>query len=97
MCLRLAYEALDQGGTASAVLNAANEVAVSGFLAGELRFPRIGELIEDVMAEAVMAPADSLEAVLSADRLARQCARQWIDRRRVGGDAIVAARVSDSV
>jgi len=96
MCLRLAYEALAQGGTAPAVLNAANEVAVSGFLAGEIRFPRIGELIENVMAEVPVAPADSLDAVLSADRMARQCARQWIDRRREAFDVNVAARVSGS-
>src|SRR5690606_41786310 len=42
-CLRLAYAALRQGGTAPAVLNAANEVAVERFLAGEIRFPARSE------------------------------------------------------
>ena len=50
-CLRLAYEALAAGGTAPAVLNAANEVAVASFLAGALQFPRIPELIGAVLSD----------------------------------------------
>ena len=45
-CLRLAREALEQGGSASVVLNAANEVAVAAFLEGKIGFTRIAELIE---------------------------------------------------
>src|SRR5205085_9558618 len=46
-CLRLAYAALERGGTASAVLNAANEVAVDAFLAGRLPFTSIARVIAD--------------------------------------------------
>jgi len=81
-CLRLAYDALERGGTAPAVLNAANEIAVEGFLQGQIRFPRIGELIEDVMSQAVISNADTLDAVLSADSAARESARAWIARSR---------------
>jgi len=81
-CLRLAYDALERGGTAPAVLNAANEVAVEGFLQGRVRFPRISELIEDVMAQAAIVNADTLAAVAAADRAARESARAWIARKR---------------
>lgn len=93
-CLRLAYEALERGGTAPAVLNAANEVAVAGFLQGRIRFPRIGELIEDVMAKSIVAPADSLDAVLAADRRAREAATEWIARQPSGKVAVETAAPS---
>lgn len=73
-CLRLAYEALRAGGTAPAVLNAANEVAVEAFLAGHLPFRRIAGLIEDVLSRLPAAPADSLDSVLAADAAARRLA-----------------------
>lgn len=71
-CLRLACEALDAGGTAPAVLNAANEVAVSAFLQGKIRFLSIPALVEDALAALPAAPADSLEALLEADARARR-------------------------
>ncbi|RPI48221.1 MAG: 1-deoxy-D-xylulose-5-phosphate reductoisomerase, partial [Betaproteobacteria bacterium] len=83
-CLRLAYEALRRGGTMPAILNAANEIAVAGFLASEIRFPRIGELIEDVLARAAVDEATSLGDVLAADALARELGREWIERHRAG-------------
>jgi 1-deoxy-D-xylulose-5-phosphate reductoisomerase len=89
-CLRLAFDALAHGGAAPAVLNAANEVAVAGFLAGRLPFFRIGELIESVMSESSIGAADSLDAVLAADRGARHAAAEWIERHCVGGRASVA-------
>src|SRR3972149_7048205 len=49
-CIRLAYDALRAGGTAPAVLNAANEVAVDAFLAGRLRFTGIAPVIEETLA-----------------------------------------------
>lgn len=90
-CLRLAYDALARGGTAPAVLNAANEVAVEGFLQGRIRFPRIGELIEDVMSRSVIRSADSLEAVSSADQAARASASEWIARRSTSRGGIEEA------
>jgi 1-deoxy-D-xylulose-5-phosphate reductoisomerase len=76
-CLDLAYGALRAGASAPVVLNAANEVAVERFLAGELRFDRIPSLIEDVLGRVGPMPVASLEDILEADRLARDtaCAR----------------------
>ena len=73
-CLGLAYAALRAGGTAPAVLNAANEVAVAAFLDGKLRYTAIPRVIEHALERLPAAPADSLEAVLDADRAARAAA-----------------------
>jgi 1-deoxy-D-xylulose-5-phosphate reductoisomerase len=61
-------------GTAPAVFNAANEVAVAGFLAGAVSFTGIAEVIERALDAHEQRPADSLEAVLDADREAREVA-----------------------
>jgi len=71
-CLRLAWEAMDAGGTAPAILNAANEVAVSAFLQGQIGFLSIPALVEDALAALPAAPADSLEVLLAADAEARR-------------------------
>jgi 1-deoxy-D-xylulose-5-phosphate reductoisomerase len=73
-CLGLAYAALREGGTAPAVLNAANEVAVSAFLDGKLPYTSIPQVIERAMRQAPAVPADSLGTVLEADRSARRAA-----------------------
>ena len=73
-CLPLAYAALRAGGTASAVLNAANEVAVQSFLGGRLPFTGIGEVIERTLAKCEIHPAENLAAVLEADSQARRTA-----------------------
>lgn len=78
-CLRLAAEAFYQGGTAPAVLNAANEIAVSAFLAGNLCFADIPVIIEQTLAKTAVLPADSFEAIFAKDTEARQCAREQID------------------
>jgi 1-deoxy-D-xylulose-5-phosphate reductoisomerase len=70
--LELAREALRAGGTAPAVLNAANEVAVAQFLAGAIRFPEIVETVRAVLARHTPLPAPTLEAVLAADAWARE-------------------------
>ena len=77
-CLELAYAALRAGGTAPALLNAANEVAVAAFLEGKLRFTAIAQVIEDVLLRVPAAAADSLEAVLEADRSARAAAADGV-------------------
>ena len=77
-CLRLAYEALTAGGTAPAVLNAANEVAVASFLAGAAGFRQIPALIEAVLSDVRCGPVDALEDVLAADRAAREKADGWL-------------------
>jgi len=80
-CLRLAREAVGQGGTAMAALNAANEVAVEAFLAGKLGFAEISQIIEPVLAAADLAEPTSLDVVKQADSLARQQAQANIDSR----------------
>jgi 1-deoxy-D-xylulose-5-phosphate reductoisomerase len=62
------------GGTAPAVLNAANEVAVQRFLSGAIRFPDIAAVVERVLSEVPTEPVRSLEQVLDADRRARAAA-----------------------
>jgi 1-deoxy-D-xylulose-5-phosphate reductoisomerase len=78
---RLGLEAARLGGTAPAVFNAANEVAVAAFLAETLPFPRIAAVIEDVLAAHDPVPVDSLETVLEADRGARAVAREIVEKR----------------
>jgi 1-deoxy-D-xylulose-5-phosphate reductoisomerase len=79
-CLRLAYSAILAGGTAPAVLNAANEVAVEAFLAGRLRFTAIGQVIEEALARVAGGGADAIEGILDADARARRAAGQCISR-----------------
>jgi 1-deoxy-D-xylulose-5-phosphate reductoisomerase len=69
--LRLAREALEEGGAAPIVLNAANEVAVAGFLAGRLRFPEIAKFVEDALGNSHYAAPSSVEDVLEIDRSTR--------------------------
>ena len=71
-------EAGRQGGTAPAVFNAANEVAVEAFLAGRIAFGRISEVIEGTLERHAPAPAGSLEAVRAADALARSQAERLL-------------------
>jgi 1-deoxy-D-xylulose-5-phosphate reductoisomerase len=73
-CLSLAYDALRAGGTASAVLNAANEVAVQAFLDRRLPFTGIGGVIETTLARCETHAAETLPAVLEADAQARRTA-----------------------
>ncbi len=79
-CVRLAYAALARGGTAPAILNAANEVAVESFLAGQLAFTGIAAVIENVLADCAVEPLDSLETAWRADREARSLARASVSR-----------------
>lgn len=77
-CLRLAREAMRTGGTAPAVLNAANEVAVSAFLQGRIGFLSIPGLVEDALAGITAEPAQSLAALGEADARARRHASHAI-------------------
>ena len=81
-CLRLAQEAWRAGGTASAVLNAANEVAVYAFLDGRINFTAIAEVIESTLADVTRREADSFEVILEEDALARNCANEMIAARQ---------------
>ena len=80
-CLRLAREAAQAGGTAPAMLNAANEIAVRAFLERRIRFPEIARMIEDVLHTEPALAVESLDTVLAADGRARDLAEQWLSRR----------------
>jgi len=73
--LRLAREALEGGGAAPVVLNAANEVAVASFLAGEIRFPDIVRLVQDALNQASYDKPHSISDVLEIDRVTRAATR----------------------
>ena len=73
-CLRLALEAARAGGTATAVLNGANEAAVGRFLAGELSFPGIAGKVEEALAAIPAVQSPGLEDILAADQAARALA-----------------------
>ena len=80
-CLRLAFDALAAGGTAPAVLNAANEVAVSAFLQRRVGFLSIPAIVEDTLAALPAIPAVSLDALHDADAAARRHASRAVDDR----------------
>jgi 1-deoxy-D-xylulose-5-phosphate reductoisomerase len=75
-CLRLAREAAQVGGTAPCVLNAANEIAVHSFLAGELAFIAIPEVIERTLDTLGSSPVKAFESLYEADRQARAVAEE---------------------
>ncbi len=80
-CLDLAYRALKIGGTAPAVLNAANEIAVEAFLAGRVLFHEIPEIIESALNAHQPCEAADLETILKADAWAREQARLFSETR----------------
>ncbi len=75
-CLGLAFEALNMGGTATTVLNAANEVAVEAFLKGNISYLQIPQIISMVLHEVGAQEMNSLDDVLRADALARLKAQE---------------------
>ncbi|MGY1487814.1 1-deoxy-D-xylulose-5-phosphate reductoisomerase [Methylobacillus pratensis] len=76
-CLRLAFDALRHGGTAPAILNAANEVAVDAFLNGNIGFLDIPRLIEAVLTAMSIEAVTSISQLVEADALARSHALEW--------------------
>ncbi|MDY0073031.1 MAG: 1-deoxy-D-xylulose-5-phosphate reductoisomerase [Thauera sp.] len=81
-CLGLAYQALLAGGAASAVLNAANEVAVAAFLARRVGFTDIARIIATCLERSPALTVDTLDAVLATDAIAREWAEQAIANGR---------------
>lgn len=77
-CLRLAREAMQQGGTSSTILNAANEIAVSQFLDNNIQFTDISRVIEMTLENVTQHAAESLDVILEDDRLARDYAAKVI-------------------
>ncbi len=81
-CLNLAYRALRAGGTMPAVLNAANEVAVAAFLDEKIKFGDIPKLIESACNAHTVQIASSLDAVLNADKWAREWVKSQINQEQ---------------
>lgn len=79
-CLRLARQAMAAGGTAPALMNAANEVAVEAFLSNRLGFTAIPEVVEAVLDACEMQAADELGVILAEDARARRVAEQHLAR-----------------
>ena len=77
-CLRIAREALEAGGSASTVMNAANEIAVEAFLAKQIKFTDIAAIIDSTMSIMNNTLVDSVALILEADRWARQQAKQLL-------------------
>jgi 1-deoxy-D-xylulose-5-phosphate reductoisomerase len=79
-CLQLCYQAIAMGGSASILLNAANETAVDAFLNQKIRFTAIADTIESVFNEISTTEVKSLDDILAVDRSAREVARDFINR-----------------
>jgi 1-deoxy-D-xylulose-5-phosphate reductoisomerase len=79
-CLALAYAALRAGGDATAILNAANEVAVEAFLAGTLPFLGIADVVEAVLEELPAQPVVDVQSLVARDATARTAARRVLLR-----------------
>ncbi len=80
-CLRLAYEALAAGGTAPAILNAANEVAVAAFLSGTIRFTDIAPACSASLERVASSEVTCIDDALAADATARRVAAAWLASR----------------
>jgi 1-deoxy-D-xylulose-5-phosphate reductoisomerase len=80
-CLRLARQAGETGGTAPCTLNAANEIAVRAFLAGQVRFPAIAAVIEETLARLPAGAVHSFDALADADAQARSVAEELVAAR----------------
>ncbi len=81
-CLQLAYDALTLGGTAPAILNAVNEVAVESFLNNQIHFLNIPVLIEKALNSIQSEPVSSLEQLQAIDTEARQFAQSYIAKQQ---------------
>jgi 1-deoxy-D-xylulose-5-phosphate reductoisomerase len=79
--LKLAYEAQETGGSATATLNAADEIAVEAFLAGRIPFPAIAATVAETLERVPVRELKSVQEVLEIDRLSRSAAGKVIETR----------------
>jgi 1-deoxy-D-xylulose-5-phosphate reductoisomerase len=82
-CLKLAYRSIEIGETMPTILNAANEVAVSAFLEGSLKFTEIPLLLQRVMEEHEVKPLHTIEDILKADHWARERSKAFLEGRKL--------------
>ena len=76
--LKLAYEAQEQGGSATCTLNAADEIAVEAFLEGRIPFPAIAQVVEDTLSRQMSCEPATMEDVIAVDEASRVTARQVV-------------------
>jgi 1-deoxy-D-xylulose-5-phosphate reductoisomerase len=76
--LRLAYEALEQGGSATCTLNAADEVAVEAFLEGRISFTSIADTVEETLTRQATREPATIEEVIAIDAASRELAREIV-------------------
>jgi 1-deoxy-D-xylulose-5-phosphate reductoisomerase len=79
--LRLAYQAMRQGGSATCTLNAADEIAVEAFLGGQISFTSIPAVVEETLERVAVREAASIQEILEIDELSRSVARQIVEKR----------------
>lgn len=80
-CLRLAYQAMEAGGSATCTLNAADEVAVEAFLGGRIDFPSIASTVEETLQRVPVRTALSVAEVLEIDQQSRRVAAKLVTER----------------
>lgn len=80
-CLRLAIDAMRNGGTSSTILNAANEIAVQAFLDREIAFTDIANIIEYALSQVTANSIENLDTILAADTLTREVSREYISQQ----------------
>ena len=78
-CLKLAYDALEAGGTCCTALNAANEVAVAAFLDEKIHFCDISRCLDEILQKLETPKGESLEEILAADESARRMAKKILE------------------
>ncbi|MFZ0219292.1 MAG: 1-deoxy-D-xylulose-5-phosphate reductoisomerase [Candidatus Aquirickettsiella sp.] len=93
-CLGLAYQALRIGGTATTILNAANEIAVQAFLDGKIYFTDIAKLNQDVLEKIHSRPVSNLSVILEDDNLAREIAKEMILKHYSANSKNAAKRIN---
>ncbi len=77
--LGLAYESLRMGGTASCILNAADEIAVEAFLAGRINFPAISRVVAETLERTPLTTPSNVQQILDADEAARRTAQRIVE------------------
>jgi 1-deoxy-D-xylulose-5-phosphate reductoisomerase len=77
-CLDLARRAMQEGGCAPVILNAANEIAVAAFLEGRIRFTQIPELIAEALERVAARALDSIDTCVDVDTRTRAVVREWL-------------------
>jgi 1-deoxy-D-xylulose-5-phosphate reductoisomerase len=76
--LKLARQAMQSGGLAPAILNAANEIAVAAFLKNKIGFTEIPQVVEQTLNQVESGIAESIDLILQADQVARSVAQQIV-------------------